>query len=91
LQKTVDPQTGEISIRTIYACAGMPYVLTLAADEQSFFVGDYRGKIEQLDWEGNLKAEIQLQAGAITALKGWGDRLYATTSQGLLICLDRAQ
>jgi outer membrane protein assembly factor BamB len=91
LQKTADPQTGEIPIRTIYACAGMPYVLTLAADEQSFFVGDYTGKIEQLDWEGNLKAEIQLQAGAITALKGWGDRLYATTSQGLLICLDRAE
>jgi hypothetical protein len=89
LQKTADPQTGEITIGPIYTCAGMPYVLTISGDEQSFLVGDYTGKIERLDLDGNLKAAIQLEAGAITALKCWGDRLYATTSQGVLICLDR--
>ncbi len=89
LQKTADPQTGEIMIGPIYTCAGMPYVLTISGDEQSFLVGDYTGKIERIDLDGNLKAAIQLEAGAITALKCWGDRLYATTSQGVLICLDR--
>ncbi|WP_019498392.1 hypothetical protein [Pseudanabaena sp. PCC 6802] len=89
LQKTADSQTGETRMRTIYTCTGMPYVLTLSADQHSFFVGDYTGKIEQLDLNGNLKTSIQLQAGAIAALKVWGDRLYATTSQGVLICLER--
>ncbi|BAY27107.1 WGR domain-containing protein [Calothrix sp. NIES-2100] len=88
LQKTPTPQTAGTTVRPIYTCNGMPYVLTLSVDEQSLFVGDYTGKIEQIDFNGNLKQAIQTQAGAITAVKFWGDRLYATTSQGVLICLN---
>jgi outer membrane protein assembly factor BamB len=88
LQKTEDPKNAKTTIRTIYTCTGMPYAMTLSADEQSLLVGDYTGKIERLDLKGNLQASIQTRAGAVMALQVWGDRLYIVTSQGVLMCLD---
>ncbi len=63
LEKIADSKTGEPIIRTIYTCTGMPYALALAADTQSFFVGDYTGKLSNLISKVRCKQLFTLKQG----------------------------
>jgi outer membrane protein assembly factor BamB len=87
LSKNGNSQLSPKGISTIFTCKGMPYAICATSDQQSLFISDYNWQIYRLDVQGNLQGIITLDCGAAMAMQIWNARLYAGTTQGVVVCV----
>ena len=94
LEKAGDLKAKQTEMQLLATCGGSVYTCVLTPDRQWLFTTDHQANLYGFAIGGTLpKASLQgqqwqqpLNEGAILNLKVWNDRLYATTTNGTLVC-----